>query len=173
MTRQQHSSRNAQRSVYLALGTNIGDRSANIAKAIKLLEEELGCCPSAQSSIIETAASGFVGDDFLNCVLRYDCHVCDASTDEEQALALLDAVKRIERLMGRDSCVRYDSEGRRIYSSRIIDIDIIFFGITRICNPQLIIPHPLAAERDFVMIPLREVAQNDVIMAFQEIFGNK
>ena len=170
-------------SVYLGLGSNMGDRSASLAEAERRLNAELDACVRAKSSAIETPAWGFDGEDFLNCVLRYDLP-CDAflrpltrpiqSSDfsKQQALALLDKVKGIEVAMGRAENIQYDAEGRRIYHSRIIDIDILFIGTQRFDLECLTVPHPLISQRDFVMRPLREIVTPELISAFPEIFGN-
>ena len=175
--------------VYFGLGTNMGDRSANLAEAERRLDKALDACVRAKSSVVATRAWGFEGEDFLNCVLRYDlpCELflrplsrpiphsatqlsehCEFS--DQQALALLDTVKAIETGMGRAENVQYDAQGRRIYHSRIIDIDILFIGIQRFALPRLSVPHPLMAQRDFVMRPLREIATPQLMEAFPEIF---
>ena len=69
---------------------------------------------------------------------------------------VLDKVKAIERAMGRTDGPEYDAEGKRIYHSRIIDIDILFYGNERIDNERLIIPHKDIENRPFVMMPLKE-----------------
>ena len=170
--------------VYFALGTNLGDRSANLAEAERRLGTALDACVRAKSSVIETPAWGFDGEDFLNCVLRYDvpCELFPrplsrpmqtSQFSERQALALLDMVKGIETEMGRVQNVLYDENGHRIYHSRIIDIDILFIGTQRFSLPRLTVPHPLMAEREFVMKPLREIAPAELTAAFPEIFGWK
>ena len=60
--------------------------------------------------------------------------------------------------------------GRRVYQDRSIDIDILFFGDKRILTPDLTVPHPLAAQRPFVMIPLREIARPGLKRAFPDLF---
>ena len=172
--------------VYFGLGTNLGDRRANLAEAERRLNEALGACARAKAGVYETPAWGFEGEDFLNCVLRYDLP-CDIflrplprpiqaeSSDspklsEEQALTLLDTVKEIETTMGRVQNVQYDAQGRRIYHSRIIDIDILFIGAQRFALPRLSVPHPLMAQRDFVMVPLNDIATRELVTAFPEIF---
>ena len=181
--------------VYFGLGTNIGDRSANLAEAERRLNAELGACARSKSGIYETPAWGFAGDDFLNCVLRYDLPPdiflrplprpivpspsaaprqpvsSDSEFTGQQALALLDALKRIETEMGRVQNVEFGPDGQRIYHSRIIDIDILFIGTQRFALECLTVPHPLMAQRDFVMTPLREIAPPELIGAFPEIFG--
>ena len=83
---------------------------------------------------------------------------------------VLDKVKAIERAMGRTDVPEYDSEGKRIYHSRIIDIDILFYGNERIDNERLIIPHKDIENRPFVMMPLKEIAEPSLKEAFPEYF---
>ena len=92
---------------------------------------------------------------------------------EAQALEILDTVKRVERDLGRGESVEYDAAGERVYHSRPIDIDILFFGTHVIDHPRLKVPHPLMARRDFVMVPLREIANKRVRASFPDIFKMK
>ena len=135
--------------VYFSLGTNQGDRRAQIDEALRRLDASIGRPYEALSSIIETPSWGFEGPDFLNCVVRYRT-ACQPRT-------LLRICKRIERAMGRTGGPEYDAEGRRIYHDRPIDIDILLYGEERVDEPDLQIPHPLMEQRDFVMRPLREI----------------
>lgn len=141
--------------VYLSIGTNLGDREHNIDEALSRLDDALGTHWTSLSSIIETKSWGFDGADFLNCAVLYRLPKGDDSL--AQALDLLDKIKVIESEMGRAEVLEYDTEGRRIYHSRIIDIDILLFGQEQIDHPRLKIPHPLMKKRDFVMIPLNEI----------------
>ena len=70
---------------------------------------------------------------------------------------ILETCKDIERRMGRKGEPEYDEYGKRIYSSRPIDIDILLFGDHKIDCPELTVPHKLMYDRDFVMIPLKEI----------------
>ena len=158
--------------LYLSLGSNMGDRRANIETALVLLNEALGIEYKALSSIIETPSWGFEAPDFLNCAVLYALPRKRVSA-EVQALEILDAVKRVERALGREESVEVDSEGRRIYHSRPIDVDILFFGTHVIAHPRLQVPHPLMAQRDFVMRPLREIANSRIMSAFPDIFQMK
>ena len=71
---------------------------------------------------------------------------------------ILEICKDIERKMGRTEPPKYDEKGERIYASRPIDIDILLLGDNKIDCPELTVPHRLMYEREFVMIPLREIA---------------
>ena len=158
--------------LYLSLGSNMGDRRANIESALSLLDEAFGTGYLWLSDIIETPSWGFEAPDFLNCAVLYALPRKQESA-EAQALGILDTVKRIERQLGRDGQVAYDGAGKRIYSSRPIDIDILLFGTHVIDHPRLQVPHPLMAERDFVMRPLRQIANRRVMGAFPDIFKMK
>lgn len=136
--------------VYLALGTNMGDRDANLKCALGLLDDAFGVPHAALSSFYANPAQGFEGEDFLNAVVRYDLSL--------EPLRILDICKDVERQMGRvGGGIRYDSQGRRIYRSRVIDVDVLLIGNMRVDTPVLTVPHPRMEERDFVMIPLREI----------------
>ena len=135
--------------VYLSLGTNLGDRRAQINEALRRLDTAVGRPYEALSSIIETPAWGFEGPDFLNCVVRY--------RTAKRPHTLLRICKKIERAMGRTGAPEYDADGRRIYHDRPIDIDILLYGDERVDTPDLKIPHPLMEQRDFVMRPLAEI----------------
>jgi 2-amino-4-hydroxy-6-hydroxymethyldihydropteridine diphosphokinase len=158
--------------LYLSLGSNMGDRRANIEAALAMLDEAFGRGYKALSSIIETPSWGFEAPDFLNCAVLYALPRKRESA-EAQALEILDAVKRVERALGREENVGFDAAGRRVYHSRPIDIDILFFGTHVIDHPRLQVPHPLMAQRDFVMIPLCEIANKRVRASFPDIFKMK
>lgn len=143
--------------VYFSLGSNVGDRIGNLETALKMMDEAFGVRYSRLSSFIETEAWGFVSEKFMNCAVLYRLERTSEPSDI-QAHGILDAVKSIERAMGRTGSVQFDGEGRRIYHSRIIDIDILLFGDEEIRMPDLVIPHALMTKRDFVMVPLREIA---------------
>lgn len=135
--------------VYLSLGTNQGDRRAQIDEALRRLDAAVGRPYEALSSIIETPSWGFEGPDFLNCVVRY--------RTAKRPETLLRICKKIERIMGRTGAPEYDADGRRIYHDRPIDIDILLYGDEHVDTPDLKIPHPLMEQRDFVMRPLAEI----------------
>ena len=131
--------------VYLGLGTNIGDRRLNLTRAIELLSLALGKC-IAVSRFIETAPWGFESENsFLNCAATFKT--------ELQPTELLDTTESIERELGRT----VKSQGGN-YSDRIIDIDILLYGNETIETERLTVPHPLMHKRDFVLQPLAEIA---------------
>ena len=155
-------------SVYLGLGSNKGDRRKNIERALSMLDEGLGCHYTALSRLIETKAWGFKGDKFLNACVLY--RIYRKGTPEEQGHEILALCKEIERVLGRDEKPEFDSEGKRIYHNRTMDIDILFYGNEHIDTEDLTVPHPLISVRDFVKIPLAEIAKPSLRAAFPEIF---
>jgi len=172
----------AQVDVYLSLGSNLGDRRGNILSAVAMLDAALGSPHAALSSIIETEPWGFgkkeasVGK-FLDCAVRYRLERGRGSVQDE-GLRLLETCKGIEAALGRTDAPEYDRHGERVYRSRTVDIDILFFGTEtldceRIGHPgqRLVIPHVGLRERPFVMQPLSEIAQPSLRAAFPEIFG--
>lgn len=146
--------------VYLGLGTNLGDRESNLYQALKSLDKAFGCHYSALSGFHETEPWGFESDErFLNAAVRYVVSVPRGTSQAGFARHILDICKSIERSMGRTGLPEYGPDGRRVYYSRIIDIDILLISDWHIDEPDLKIPHPLMSERDFVMVPLSEILQ--------------
>ena len=132
--------------VYLGLGTNLGDREANILKAIQLVGERVGTVVR-QSSFIETEPWGFESANrFVNAVI-----LCETTKTPREVLRL---TQQIERVMGRKSKSKNSK-----YTDRPIDIDILLYDDLTVDEPDLKIPHPLMLQRDFVMIPLREIRE--------------
>ena len=163
--------------LYLSLGSNMAPREENIRRALTLLEEKWGVACGACSSLVETEPWGrWRGkpERFLNAVARFD-GLDGASAPSAQpsgkgeegrhdhlasrALDLLADCKAVERALGREETLEYDTDGTRIYHPRPIDIDILLWGDLTLDLPTLQIPHPRMWERDFVLIPLSEVAQ--------------
>ncbi len=137
--------------VYLSLGTNLGDREQHLLEAITLLGERVGQV-TRQSSFIETEPWGFHSDNkFVNAAVL--C-ITDKSPRE-----VLQITQQIERDMGRHKDVKV-AKGHRTYTDRVIDIDILLYDDITIDEPDLKIPHPLMYQRDFVMIPLKEIFTN-------------
>jgi 2-amino-4-hydroxy-6-hydroxymethyldihydropteridine diphosphokinase len=156
-------------SVYLGLGSNLGDRRKNIERALELLDEGFGRHYTALSRLIETKAWGFKGDKFLNACVLY--RIYRKGSPEEQGHEILALCKEIERTLGRDEKPEFDAEGNRVYHNRTMDIDILFYGTEHIDTEDLTVPHPLIAERDFVKIPLAEIAKPTLRTAFPEYFA--
>ena len=144
--------------LYLSLGSNVGDRAANIETAISLLNIELKTPYKAVSSLLETEPWGFESDQkFLNAAVHYQLRLKKGYNPEAEGLMILEICKDIERRLGRTGGPEYGEGGERIYHSRPIDIDILLFGEHRIDCPELTVPHKLMYERDFVMIPLKQI----------------
>ena len=144
--------------LYLSLGSNQGDRKLNIEHAVSMLNIELKKPYKAISSILETEPWGFDSEEkFLNAAVLYELEMPKGYNAEAEALMILEICKSIERKLGRTGAPQYDAQGGRIYTSRPIDIDILLFGDNRIDCPELTVPHKLMYERDFVMIPLKEI----------------
>ena len=130
--------------VYLSLGSNLGDRKATMRRAIGLLNERVGSV-DRQSSFIETEPWGFESTNkFLNMCVRLL-----TTLSPEQ---LLMATKQIERELGR---TQKSVNGQ--YHDRPIDIDILMYDDVHIDSDDLMLPHPHMQEREFVMKPLREI----------------
>lgn len=142
--------------VYLALGSNLGDREENIRRAVTLMDEFFGRPYTKISSLVENPAAGFDGPDFVNGVVRYDL---DLSPRE-----ILSICKKVERLVGRTrEGIELDPQGARIYHSRLIDIDVLLVGDERVDTPALKVPHPRMKERAFVMGPLAEIFDGNLL----------
>lgn len=143
--------------LYLALGSNLGDRKANLDYALAKLDDVFGK-HEAVSAYIETEPWGFDDKDmFLNTVARYIIRVPRGTNINDYCHWILRGCKAIEYEMGRRDKPEYDKDGNRIYHSRIIDIDILMLGDVRIDDDDLKIPHPLMMHREFVLLPLREI----------------
>ena len=128
---------------FLSLGTNLGNKVANILGAIKLIQGRIGNVISLSDFII-TDPWGFESENrFMNAVISI-------STDFS-SLELLKLTQQIERELGRTS-----KSVNGEYHDRVIDIDILLYDDIRINTPELTIPHPLMQQREFVMKPLRQ-----------------
>lgn len=131
--------------VYLGLGTNLGDKEANLRTAIYKLQERIGKQVSL-SSFYETAPWGFESDhSFLNAAIGLETSL--------SPIEILHITQEIEKELGR---TKKSVNGS--YSDRLIDIDILLYDTLVLQTPELTIPHPLMTERDFVMNPLIEIA---------------
>lgn len=129
---------------YLSLGSNLGDRHATMQQAILLLGKQAGTVDRV-SSAIETEPWGFKSaNKFLNMCVRI---ITPLSPEQ-----LLATTKDIELQLGRTT---KSVNGQ--YHDRPIDIDILTYDDIHINTPSLTLPHPHMHERDFVMIPLREI----------------
>ena len=129
--------------VYIALGSNIGNRFILLQKAVDCIGSRIGTILSI-SKVYETPAWGFESDVFLNACIKIKT--------EQTALDVLDALLTIENELGRD---RNLSEG---YQARPIDLDILLFNNEIISHERLQLPHPRMELRQFVLIPLADIA---------------
>lgn len=133
-----------EKTVWLGLGTNSGNKEENLMRAIEELSLAFGKC-IAQSQFVETEPWGFNSNNkFLNCVVAF--------STAKAPLELLDITEEIERRLGRTT----KSSGGT-YHDRIIDIDILFYGHEIINHERLTIPHPLMHQREFVLGPLCQI----------------
>ena len=133
-----------QHTLYLGLGSNLGDKQQNIAMAVEKIEELIGHV-ECQSALHITEPWGFQSDNmFVNAAVK-----CVTTLSPHE---VLEKTKGIERQMGRTT---KSVDGT--YKDRIIDIDILLYDDMEINDPDLVIPHPLMHQRDFVMKPLNEI----------------
>lgn len=129
--------------VFLGIGTNIGNKKKNITDATIIIGSVMGEI-RALSSLYETEPWGYESPNtFLNAVIQIETEI--------EPQKCLDIAKAIEREMGRV----HTKEG---YEDRIIDIDILFYDDTIYHSENLTIPHPLIEQRDFVLRPMAEIA---------------
>ena len=127
--------------VYLALGTNLGDRPGNLQNAIAGLPPVVTMLES--SPVYETLPWGVTDQPaFLNMVIRGETH--------SEPLELLKKLKLLETRLGRLPSIRY--------GPRLIDIDLLFYDDLSLNTPELTIPHPSLQERAFVLVPLADLA---------------
>ncbi|MHB9056073.1 MAG: 2-amino-4-hydroxy-6-hydroxymethyldihydropteridine diphosphokinase [Paludibacteraceae bacterium] len=148
--------------VFLGLGTNLGDKEFNLNRAIQQIGFEIGSVLNI-SSFYESKAWGFQSDnEFLNAVILVESKL--------SAPEILEKAKKIEQKMGR--ILKSDVS----YHDRTIDIDILLYDNQIVELPNLKIPHPLLHKRDFVLIPLMEIAPDLVHPLLNETitsFNNK
>ena len=130
--------------LYLLLGSNLGDRQAYLADARKRIDDQLGKIEN-MSSLYETASWGKTEEPpYINQVIHLQSALKPAQ--------ILNTVISIEKELGRERLEKW--------GSRIIDIDILFYGEQIINEPSLIIPHPHLHLRRFTLAPLNELIPN-------------
>jgi 2-amino-4-hydroxy-6-hydroxymethyldihydropteridine diphosphokinase len=134
-----------QRTTYLSLGSNLGNKLLNLQQAVDFIAQKVGRVVKI-SSVYKTKSWGFESDDFLNCCIEVSTHL----NPED----LLDTILQIENDLGR---VRGASGN---YKARIIDIDVLLFDDEIIFYKNLKVPHVKMLERKFVLVPLTEIAAN-------------
>jgi 2-amino-4-hydroxy-6-hydroxymethyldihydropteridine diphosphokinase len=129
--------------VYLALGSNLGNRLANLKEAIASLPPQMEV--KARSNVYETQPWGYEDQEkFLNQVLRVETYL--------KPEPLLKHLKRLEVALGRKPTFQN--------GPRLIDIDILFYDDLVLYSPALMIPHPHLHERGFVLVPLMDIASD-------------
>ena len=138
---------------YLSLGSNLGSKLRNLQEAIFLIGNKAGCI-SKVSRVYQSPSWGFEGGDFLNCCILLETNL----TAEELMLTLLKAEEELGR-------TRKETVG---YSSRIIDIDILYYDNESINLEALVIPHPKLHLRKFVLKPLADIAPNHYHPIFEK-----
>jgi 2-amino-4-hydroxy-6-hydroxymethyldihydropteridine diphosphokinase len=127
--------------IYISLGSNLGDRLANLKAAISNLSTAI--LAVVQSSVYETSPWGYTDQpEFLNQAVK-----AQSNLDPHELLTFL---KELETSLGRQETFRF--------GPRLIDLDILFYDDLILNTPLLTIPHPRIAERAFVLIPLAEIA---------------
>ena len=146
--------------LYLGLGSNDIRKEYWIDRAIELINSSLAMPYTALSDKIVNKAWGFDGPDFLNCVVRYDIPAA-GQNPELHVRALLCIFQDIEKQLGRTEKTTLGPDGRPVYHDRTIDIDILLYGDLHMVTPNLTIPHPQISQRPFVLIPLRQVLNNN------------
>ena len=127
--------------VYLALGSNLGDRLTNLKQAVASLSPQMEV--KAKSNVYETPPWGYENQPaFLNQALKVETYL--------EPTSLLRHLKRLEIALGRKATFQY--------GPRLIDIDILFYDDLVLNTPSLVIPHPHMHERGFVLLPLMDIA---------------
>ena len=133
------------RTTYLSLGSNSGNKRKYLQQAVDLIAEKAGAIHKI-SSIYKTAAWGFESDDFLNICLQLNTPLNPEN--------LLKTIREIEGFLGRTPSLEKE------YKARTIDIDILLFDTEIIFSKDLIVPHKEMLHRNFVLVPLAEIAPN-------------
>jgi len=143
--------------VFLGLGANVGDREEHLRAALRRLATR--CRIVAVSSLYRSAAAVLEGEapgpDYLNAV-------CEIETDLAP-VELLALAKEIEHAIGRRPAARW--------APRPIDVDLLLYGDETIDTPELTVPHPRIAERNFVVVPLAELAPDAVLTGLGRTAG--
>lgn len=128
------------RSVFFSIGTNLGDRYANLQRALHLLQDEMAI--TAVSPVYVTEPWGDADQpEYLN--------ICVAAVSDRDPHELLGTIKSVEQVMGR--------QPSRQWGPRLIDIDLVLYGHEVIETADLVVPHPHMSERAFVLAPLADL----------------
>jgi 2-amino-4-hydroxy-6-hydroxymethyldihydropteridine diphosphokinase len=133
---------------YLGLGSNLGDRLANLQAAVDALQREPALRVTASSRVWETTpVGGPPQPDYLNAVVRIETDL--------SARDLLHVARRVESRLGR---IRKERWG-----ARTIDVDVLLHDDEQIDEPDLVVPHPRMTQRAFVLLPLLELEPDPVL----------
>lgn len=132
--------------VFINIGSNLGDRRANLSRALEGVAERYGLL--AVSAVVESEPWGFESEHgFLNICAAFD-------SGERTPLQVLDDMQAVERSISPASHRNPDGS----YADRLIDIDIVHIEGVRMRTARLTLPHPHLQDRDFFLLPFREVA---------------
>jgi 2-amino-4-hydroxy-6-hydroxymethyldihydropteridine diphosphokinase len=140
---------------HIGIGSNLDDPRQQVIDAIEMLDGLPGCHVLRRSSMYRSAAFGHIQQaDFINAVVVLETAV--------PADILLACLKELERVRGRDPAAER-------WGPRVIDLDILVYGDQVIDLPELQIPHPGIVERNFVLLPLREVTPDLLIPGLGQV----
>lgn len=144
------------KAAYLGLGSNLGNRLQNLRSSLQLLSAEPGLIINTISPVYETQpVGGPMQGPFLNaCVSLFTNHL---------PVSLLHRLLSIENIMGRSRTKKW--------GARIIDLDLLIYEAVIMNTPVLQLPHPLLTKRDFVLIPLADIAPNLLITGSSKTVG--
>ena len=144
---------------FVGIGSNLNEPIQQIKDALELLDDLPGCHVTRRSSVYRSAPFGPVEQpDFMNAVAELATAV--------PAEFLLACLQEIERALGREP-------GGERWGPRAIDLDLLVYGDESIDLPDLQVPHPGISERNFVLLPLREIAPQLVIPGLGQVIGLK
>ena len=144
---------------FVGIGSNLNEPIQQIKDALELLDDLPGCHVTRRSSVYRSAPFGPVEQpDFMNAVAELATAV--------PAEFLLACLQEIERALGREP-------GGERWGPRAIDLDLLVYGDESIDLPDLQVPHPGISERNFVLLPLREIAPQLVIPELGQVIGLK
>lgn len=142
---------------FVGIGSNLNEPIQQIKDALELLDDLPGCHVTRHSSIYRSAPFGPVEQpDFMNAVAELATAVPPD--------ILLACLQEIERAQGR-------TPDRERWGPRVIDLDLLVYGDEEIDLPDLQVPHPGISERNFVLLPLREIAPQLVIPGLGQVIG--
>lgn len=140
--------------IVLLLGSNLGDREAYLNAACGMLEDALKV-NLRRTKVMETKAIGFDGPAFLNMAVAF------VAPEGLTPIRLLNLCQKVEVALGRPRHkVAYDKDGRRVYASRTIDIDILKYDDVERNTKRLTLPHPQIFSRPFAAALLKEIESN-------------